>query len=462
MGETLYLECNSGISGDMTVAALLDLGADRAVLDKAIQSLPQEGFRVKISRVKKAGVDCSDFDVQLDAHHENHDHDMEYLHGDSVHEHSHGHHHEDNGHHEHHHHSHGEEGHHHHHEDHHHHGHSHRGLPEIISILDACDMTEAARQLAKKIFQILAESEAKAHAVPLEEVHFHEVGAIDSIVDIVAAAVCLDNLQITSVIVPKLCEGSGTVRCQHGILPVPVPAVANILEKYQIPVEIMPVRGEFVTPTGAAIVAAVQTDVVLPDAMRIKKIGMGAGKRNYERPSILRAMLLQCDSGAEKKTGQEPATGYVPKDGQENMIYKLESNIDDSTGEELGYVMELLMEAGARDVHYMPTFMKKNRPAYQINVICMPEDVEKLEQIIFRNTTTIGIRRMKMERSVLERESKKVTLPYGEVVVKCCMLDGEKHFYPEYDSVTTLCKAKEKPYREIYREAVLAAKKQLG
>ena len=444
MGETLYLECNSGISGDMTVAALLDLGADRTVLEKAIASLPQEGFAIEISRVKKAGLDCCDFAVKLDAEHENHDHDMEYLHGAGGKEHSHKQH--SNGH--------GEMGHTHEHSegihahshDHEHggHTHAHRGPIEILHILDTCDMTESARALAKKIVRILAEAEAKAHAVPLEEVHFHEVGAIDSLVDIVAAAVCMDNLQITEVIVPRLCEGSGTVRCQHGVLPVPVPAVVNILERYRIPVEIMPIQGEFVTPTGAAFVAAVQTGHTLPARMQIKKVGMGAGKREYERSSILRAMLLE-------------------DGGRETDIYKLESNIDDCSGEELGYVMESLFEAGARDVYYSPVYMKKNRPAWQLTMICMPEDVEKLEQIIFRETTTIGIRRMRMERSVLPRRSETVRLPQGEVVVKCCQLpDGECRYYPEYDSVAALCRASGLSYRRLYEQAMLAAEEQLG
>lgn len=416
MGETLYFECNSGISGDMTVAALLDLGADREVLDRAISSLPQDGFQIEISRVKKAGLDCCDFAVKLDAAHENHDHDMEYLHGTSVKEHSHNH----------------------------EHMHAHRGLAEFLHILDACDMTDSARALAKKIVQILAEAEAKAHGVPLEEVHFHEVGAIDSIVDIVAAAVCMDNLRITEVIVPRLCEGSGTVRCQHGVLSVPVPAVVNILERHRIPLEIMPIQGEFVTPTGAAIVAAVQTGNTLPAHMQIKKVGMGAGKREYERPSILRAMLLE--------SGEREAE-----------IYKLESNIDDCSGEELGYVMERLLEAGARDVCYSPVYMKKNRPAWLLTVICMPEEIEKLEQIIFRETTTIGIRRIKMERSVLPRKMETVQLPYGEVVVKCCRLpDGKHRYYPEYDSVAALCRENGLPYHGLYEQAVLAAKEQLG
>ncbi len=205
MGKTLYLECYSGISGDMTVAALLDLGADRSVLDRVLKSLKVSGFETKISRVVKSGIDACDFDVVLDKEHENYDHDMEYLHGDHHHaEHHHGH--ED-----------------HHHDEHHHH--EHRSPEDIIHIIGHASMTDSARELACKIVKILANAEAKAHGVPLEQVHFHEVGAVDSVVDIVSVAVCLDDLDVTEVIVPVLCEGRGTVRCQHGILPIPVPAV---------------------------------------------------------------------------------------------------------------------------------------------------------------------------------------------------------------------------------------------
>lgn len=234
MEETLYLDCSTGISGDMTVAALLDLGADWEVLCKVLSSLSVSGFTVGKSRVKKAGLDCMDFAVYLDEEYENHDHDMAYLHGErKCHMHNYDHHTEGE-------HSHSEESHHveekglchvHSHQEeqphgmegHEHHPHVHRGMAEIIDILNQADMTEGARNLAKKIFQVLAKSEAKAHGVPVEQVHFHEVGAVDSIVDIVAAAVCFDNLRIKEVVVTKLCEGTGTVRCQHGILPVPVP-----------------------------------------------------------------------------------------------------------------------------------------------------------------------------------------------------------------------------------------------
>ena len=275
--KTLYLECNAGISGDMTVAALLDLGADERKLRAVLKSLPVSGYDVLIHRVSKSGIDCCSFDVLLDASRENHDHDMEYLHG-----HNHMHSHSGAG------------------NDHDHmHVHSHRRLPEIIKIIEAGEMSDGARAMALKIFQILADAEAKAHGVPADQVHFHEVGAVDSIVDIVAAAVCLDDLGVEQVVIPKLCEGHGTVRCQHGVLPVPVPAVLNILQAYGISVELIDIQGEFITPTGAAIAAAFRTADRLPKEFIIRKTGMGAGKREYERPSILRAMLL--DDTSKKK-----------------------------------------------------------------------------------------------------------------------------------------------------------------
>lgn len=425
MAKTLYLECNTGISGDMSVAALLDLGADQDVLMRVLDSIPAKGFEVKIGRVKKAGIDCCDFAVVLDREHENHDHNMEYLYGE---EHEYLHHEEHHGH------THSHEEEHEHHEGNHEHTHhhEHRGIKEIREILSACSLTKRARELALKIFTVLAKAEAKAHGVPVEEVHFHEVGAVDSIVDIVAAAVCLDNLGVTKVIVPKLCEGEGSVRCQHGILPIPVPAVANIIEAYSLPVEFTHIKGELITPTGAAIVAALEPSYRLPERFTIQKIGMGAGKRSYQRPSILRAMLIE----EEEK--------------EKDSIYKLESNIDDCSGEALGYVMEELLKAGARDVHYIPVYMKKNRPAWQLNVICMKEDIEKLEAVIFRETTTIGIRRMEMERTVLTREIRKIRTIYGEALVKVCMTGGQTRFYPEYESVIKICREKNLPYLEVY------------
>lgn len=256
---------------------------------------------------------------------------------------------------------------------------------------------------------------------------------MDSIVDIIAAAVCLDNLDITEVIVPFVCEGTGTVRCQHGILPVPVPAVVNIMEACRLPVRITEVKGELVTPTGAAIAAAVMTSSKLPEQFQVVKVGIGAGKRSYERPSLLRAFLIEPEFNRQGDKGD-----------REDVIFKLETNIDDCTGEALGCVMERLMEAGARDVHFIPVYMKKNRPAYELAVICDESNIHKLEQIIFEETTTIGIRRARMERTILPRESASVMLEDGgELKVKKCILPGgQVRCYPEYDSVVQLAKEK--------------------
>ncbi len=440
MKNKLYLECTSGISGDMAVAALLDLGADSEKLKKALKSLPVKGFDIKISRVVKSGIDACDFDVVLDKEYENHDHDMGYLHG---HEHGgyshnearHGHEHGEHSH------EHAES-----HSHHGHHHHEHRGLNEIMMIIDHADMTDRARYYAKKIFTILAAAEAKAHNVPADQVHFHEVGAVDSIVDILSVAVCMDDLDVEEVIIPRLCEGSGTIRCQHGILPVPVPAVSNIVSAHHLKLHITPVQGELVTPTGAAIVAAFLTSEKLPEDFTVEKIGIGAGKRQYECPGILRAMLIR---EAEKNTEIQKFS-----DTESDTIIKLESNIDDCSGETLGYVMELLYEAGAREANYMPVFMKKNRPAWLLTVICKEDQVSGMERIIFKETTTIGIRRQKMERTVLKREKRTVVTPLGDVEVKVCIFDGQEYIYPEYESVKKLCKKTGVSYREAYHMAV--------
>ena len=456
MGKTLYLECYSGISGDMTVAALLDLGADRAVLDRVLKSLKVSGFETKISRVVKSGIDACDFNVVLDKEHENHDHDMEYLHG---------HHHEghENNHFYDHNHAHEDEAEHFHSHEHNHahgagsaqdrHHHEHRGIKEITYIIEHSAMTENAKKIALRIFEILAEAESKAHNVPVDQVHFHEVGAVDSIVDIVSVAVCLDDLDVTEVIVPVLCEGRGTVRCQHGILPIPVPAVANIVSANHLYLKMTEVEGELVTPTGAAIVAAVKTKDKLPETFEIRKIGIGAGKRQYECPGILRAMIIS--ESTEQAKGRNPkAENQETKD----TIIKMETNIDDCSGEVLGFVMERLMKAGARDVHYVPVFMKKNRPAWVLNVICKEEDMETLQNIIFEETTTIGIRYSRMERTILPRETRTLPTPWGEVLAKVCTLNGKEQIYPEYESVAQLSREKEIPFTEIYRYIVLANK----
>ena len=454
----LYLECNYGISGDMAVAALLDAGADRTALEKALASIPVKGFKTEIKHVEKNGVFCLDFNVILDSEHENHDHDMNYLFGHESAEHNHGHGEHFHGH-THHHseaeeHSHAAQ-----HEIHHGeqvhgeqvhyeqvHNHEHRNLHDVLEIIDKTEMTENARKLAHKIFEIIAQAESKAHSKPVEEVHFHEVGAVDSVVDVIALAVCFYSLHVEKVFVPFLCEGTGTVRCQHGILPVPVPAVANIMQEYHVPLKITGERGEFVTPTGAAFVAAVATEFSLPKNFVLKKIGMGAGKRDYGVPNIVRAMLVETE---EKNNPENQLTSAF-----HDKIIKLETNIDDSTGEALGFVMDELFASGALDVHYLPCFMKKNRPAWLLVVLCRLEDAAKMEKIIFMHTTTIGIRMSQMERTCLARSECSVEVFGEKAEVKVVDVYGEKRFYPEYERVSRIAQKTKKPFGEVYNKIV--------
>ena len=437
--KILYLECGTGISGDMTVAALLDLGADQEKLLKVLEGIPGHGFKVQISRVKKSGIDCCDFNVILDEEHDGHDHDMEYLYGHlegegehSAHAHSHDHDHE-------HHHDHG---HHHDHDHGHGHHHHHTGMREIRDIIGNLEMTEGARDLALRIFEILAQAESEAHGVPADEVHFHEVGAIDSIVDIVAAAVCFDDLGIRNVAVTGIAEGSGTVRCQHGILQVPVPAVANIAKVHRLPMRFTSRKGELVTPTGAAIAAALMTDQKLPERFVIERTGLGAGKREYEIPSILRAMVIEpCEE--VKKAGHEADT-----------VWKLECDIDDSTGEQLGYALEKLYQEGAREAHFAPVFMKKNRPGWELTVICDKEHLEKLEDVIFSQTTTIGIRRQEMERTVLTRKTVDVKTRFGVIPVKISGEGAYRRVHPEYEKVSGAASEHGVPFGAVYDEVL--------
>lgn len=283
MEQMLYLECYAGISGDMFVASLLDLGVETDYLLSNLQTLPLEGYKINISRVKKMALDACDFNVILDI--DNHDHDMEYLyeenhHHEHGHEHEHGHAHE--------HHTHEE-----HNETHHHYHHEHRNLSDITAIIDNSQLTDNAKAIARKIFQIIAEAEAKAHGTSVENVHFHEVGAVDSIVDIAAAAICLDKLNITKVACSPLSEGKGFVNCQHGAIPIPVPAVVNIASAHNLKLHFTGEKGEFITPTGAAIIAAIKTDDVLPENFTIEKVGVGAGKRQYDIPNVVRAMIIK-------------------------------------------------------------------------------------------------------------------------------------------------------------------------
>ncbi len=427
---TLVLDAQTGISGDMAVAALLDLGGNYQKLQTVLKSLPDQQFEIAVSRVKKSALDACDFKVTLTNGAPDNDHDMAYLFGQSHQEHSHiggqatERKHDHNAPHEHHH------GHH----------HDHRHLNDIFTIIDQTVATDKAKILAKRIFTIVAEAESKAHGVPIEEVHFHEVGALDSIVDILSVAVLIDDLKIDRVVITALGEGYGEIRCQHGLLPIPVPAVSHIVQTYGLELSRIDCRGEFVTPTGAAIVAALKTDAELPRRYKILKSGLGAGKRAYERSSLLRASLIK----------------EITQNGEEDEIVELMTNIDDSSAEMLGFTLERLYAQGALEAWYTPVFMKKNRPAYLLSVLCKAENQKTLENIIFANTTTIGIRSRVLTRRILKREILTVQTPYGSVQVKACDVPDErgvmhKRFYPEYESVKLLALEKEMDLARLYR-----------
>ena len=342
-------------------------------------------------------------------------------------------------------------------------------MPEIERIIRDAAITDGAKELALRIFGIIARAEAKAHGVPQDQVHFHEVGAVDSIVDVVAFAVCFDDLGIDDVVVERLNEGRGTVRCQHGVLPVPVPAVSNIVAEAGIPLSIMDAQGEFVTPTGAAIAAAVRTREALPPRFKVGRIGLGAGKREYAIPSLLRAMLIEEDPAIGLESVERmPAgtTDVLDIAALGPVVWKLECDVDDCTGEALGFVMERLFAAGAREAHFMPIYMKKNRPAWQIQVICTQGMIPAMEAELFAHTTTIGIRRTPMQRTVLPREELHVQTPYGMARAKRVTLpDGRRRIAQEHDSVVDLVRASEAAdaadsgaltYQDAYR-LILAA-----
>lgn len=438
--STLFWDCQTGISGDMAVASLLDLGASEKAVRTALAPLAGEGFELRVGRVEKAGLDCCDFDVVLDEEHDGHDHDMAYLYdpewkpeeGSAAAGAAYGY---DDG----------------------ACRHHHRSYAQVREVLAPLDLAPRARFLAEKTFRLLAEAESKAHGVPVDEVHFHEVGAIDAIVDVVAAAVCLDSLGVEKVVVPRVVDGTGMVRCQHGVIPVPVPAVVNIAAATGMPLCVSARQGELVTPTGAAIAAAAMTSDALPERFTVSACGMGAGKRDYDPPSILRALLIEEVDAPVPDAPLASGTSAPGTAAPGDWIWKLECNIDDSTGEMLGAVLEDLMAAGARDAHFLPVFMKKNRPAYELAIICDEAHREALERLVFAETTTIGIRRQRMERSVMNVSWRDVKTSFGTVRVKVCGRDGLLRAYPEYESVREVARAAGTDFRTVYLAAATSA-----
>ena len=437
--KILYYDCFSGISGDMNLGAMLDLGVDKEYLIDELSKLKLEGYEIKVSRDVRKGIEGTKVDVVLDGHHHEHshvqgtfEHHHEHPHSDmqGAHEHEHEHIHNDEHEHVHEHiHEYEEVGHSHIHIEENNVSHEHRNLKDINDIIESSELNSKVKELSKKMFMKVAEAEAKVHGKALYEVHFHEVGAVDSIVDIVGAAICLDKLNVDKIMSSSVELGGGFVKCAHGLIPVPAPATVEILRG--IPVKLGAVPFETTTPTGAAILAANVCEFKDDNNFIINKIGYGIGNRDTKIPNVLRVMLVEeinkpINDKIEPEERLKTLLGLKTECDNETAQEIIECNIDDMNSELYEYVIEKLFDEGALDVYLTPIIMKKGRPSVKISVLCTIDKVEKVKEVLFRETTTLGTRSYEVRKTMLQRKFVKVNTSYGEITVKEAYYKGEK------------------------------------
>jgi pyridinium-3,5-bisthiocarboxylic acid mononucleotide nickel chelatase len=406
MARTLYLDCFAGASGDMLVGAMLDCGLDFELLRGELLKLGVEGYELSLRRVDRSGISAAKFDVHLacEPHSHEHHHSHEHPHGHNPQSH-------------------------------------HRSLSEIRQVISSSNLSEQVKGHAQAIFQRIGEAESKIHDIPVEAVHFHEVGAIDSIVDIVGACIAFDAMKIERIISSPLHVGSGTFQCAHGTYPVPGPATTELLKG--VPVYSKDVEGELVTPTGAAIISTLAESYGLMPMMRIEKVGYGAGTRDYPKfPNALRAIIGELEEDADRT----PTTVTV-----------IEANIDDLNPQVFGYLMEKALAAGALDIFYTPAQMKKNRPGVLLTLLCEPADRERMCDLIFRETTTLGVRYRNEQREILTREFVTVETEYGPIRIKISRAkDGQvMNASPEFED----CRSAAEKHQVGLRDAQTAALK---
>lgn len=377
--KILYFDCYSGISGDMVLGAFLDAGVPAEHLISALNQLSVDGFHLEISKTTKGGISGTACRVVIDRHE-----------------------------------------------------HVHRHYSDIEKIIVDSQLPEEVAQTALNIFKRVARAEAKVHNISFDRVHFHEVGAIDSIVDIVGAAICFHYLKPQRVTCSAINTGSGFVQCDHGILPVPAPATAEILTEVEIPMYAKFIDGESATPTGVAILAELATYTKDIPPMRPKKIAYGFGEKEFKILNALRLLLGDAENQVYGDT-----------------ITVLETNIDDMTGENAGYVMEKLFELPVRDAFYTSIYMKKNRPALRLTVICDEEQVDTVQALLFKETSTIGIRRTEVERAIMGRDFYALETPYGEVKIKKLVYDRISKEQPEYEDIRKIAQETGKGFNEV-------------
>lgn len=378
--KILYFDCQSGISGNMTIAALLEIVKDDAYFLNELGKLHLNGYKISIEKTEKHGIFGTYVNVIL-------------TENDHLHE--------------------------------------HRHLSNIYQIIDDSDLSSNVKNLAKKMFLNVAIAESKVHNINLEDVHFHEVGAIDSIVDIVGTAILIDKINPDHIYANIPNEGKGYIECAHGKMMVPVPATLEIFKNHKIAFNVIDIDTELITPTGATILASLVEKFIPIFPFKIEEIGYGAGLKDLSIPNMLRIIYGEIDESDED-------------------VLEIETNIDDCSGEILSFAMEKLFEAGALDVFFTSIYMKKNRPAYKLSVIAKLKDLEKMRDIIFAQTTAIGIRYTVKHRNILPREIVSIQTKYGPLLFKKVHNPKGDKIYPEFESLKKVSDEKNIPLKDLY------------
>lgn len=419
--KTLYLECTMGAAGDMLTAALLELTGDRQSFMDRMNAIGLPGVNVTAEDSVKCGITGTHIRVTVDGmeeeagdsheHHHEHDHDHEHEHHHHEHDHGHGHDHHDHGH------------------------HHHASMADIENLINSLDVSDRVKADARAVYALIAGAESRVHGRPVSEIHFHEVGTLDAVADVVGVCLLMEKLSPDQVLASPVYTGSGHVHCAHGILPVPAPATALLLQG--IPSCEGSVSSELCTPTGAALLKHFVTRFGERPVMTVEAIGYGMGKKDFEQANCVRAFLGESE-------------------GERETITRLECNLDDMTAEDLGFAMDQLFAAGARDVYTQPVGMKKNRPGILLSVICASRDADHLAEVMMKHTTTLGIRRQDMSRYFLRRKIETVATEYGPVRIKYASGMGVSRAKPEYDDLAALAKEHIVPLDTV-REAAMKA-----
>ena len=420
--KTLYLECGMGAGGDMLTAALLELTEDKQSFLKRINHLGLPGVKVGAETSVKCGITGTHMKVTVngeeeesrDAHSSPHEH---------AHEHSHGQDHE-------------------HHSDDPAHGHHHHASPaDVEELINGLNVSDQVKADAKAVYALIAEAESQVHGHPVSEIHFHEVGTLDAVTDVISVCLLMEEIGAEEVVVSPVHVGSGHVHCMHGILPVPAPATALILK--DVPTYGGHIQGELCTPTGAALLKHFASRFGDRPIMRTKAIGYGMGKKDFEQANCVRAFLGESER-------------------QREQITKLECNLDDMTGEDIGFATEQLFQAGAKEVFTQAVGMKKNRPGILLTVLCLTEDADRLAEEMMKHTSTLGIRRQEMSRYVLQRSVETLSISYGEVRMKQASGMGVKRSKPEFEDVAALARKYQVPLRTIREKITEEANEPAG